>query len=92
MAATTEALDPVARATGGGQFWMGGTNGAAVQSLPRLTMLADTSRYHGQRWLGLKDREAFVVRGVQYTPLLAGFVALGLFLALIMLTWFRESR
>ncbi len=92
VAATSEPLDPVAKATGGGQFWMGGTNGAASRDMPRLAMLQSATRYYGQNWLGLRDREAYVVRGVQYTPLLAGFLALGLFLGLIMLTWFRESR
>ncbi len=92
VAATDEPLRPVTDATGGGQFWMGGTNGAAAHDLPRLTMLQSATRYYGQNWLGLKDREAYVVRGVKYTPLLAGFLALALFIGLIMLTWFRESR
>jgi hypothetical protein len=55
-------------------------------------MLQSSTRFFGQNWLGLKDREAYVVRGVQYTPMLAGFLALALFLGVIMLTWFRESR
>ena len=92
VAATSEPLDPVARATGGGQFWMGGTNGATARDMPRLVVLQSTARYHGRNWLAFKNREAYVVRGVQYTPLLAGFLALALFLGLIMLTWFRESR
>lgn len=92
VAATDEALRPVAEATGGGQFWMGGTNGADARDLPRLAMLQSATRYHGQNWLGLRDREAYVVRGVQYTPLLTGFLALALFLGIILLTWFRESR
>ena len=92
VAATDEPIRPISDATGGGQFWMGGTNGKAGKDLPRLAMLQSATRYHGQNWLGLKDREAYVVRGVQYTPLLAGFLALALFLGIIMLTWYRESR
>ncbi len=92
VAATDEPLRPIAEATGGGQFWMGGTNGAAERDLPRLAMIASATRYYGENWLGLKDREAYVVRGVQYTPLLAGVVALALFIGIIMLTWYRESR
>jgi hypothetical protein len=92
VAATLEPLAPVAKAMGGGQFWMGGTNGAAPREMPRLTLLPSATRYYGQNWLALKDREAFVVRGVQFTPLLTGFLALALFIGLIMLTWFRESR
>jgi hypothetical protein len=71
---------------------MGGTNGAAPREMPRLAMLPSAPRYYGQNWLGLKDREAYVVRGVQYTPLLAGAIALALLIGIIMLTWFRESR
>jgi hypothetical protein len=92
VAATDEPIRPISDATGGGQFWMGGTNGKAAKDLPRLAMLQSATRYHGQNWLGLKDREAYVVRGVQYTPLLAGFLALALFLGIIILTWYRESR
>jgi hypothetical protein len=92
VAATDEPLKPVAEATRGGQFWMGGTNGEAARDLPRLAMLQSATRYYGQNWLGLRDREAHVVRGVQYTPMLSGFLALGLFLGVILLTWFRESR
>jgi hypothetical protein len=92
VVATDEALKPISDATGGGQFWMGGTNGASSRDLPRLAMLTNAPRYYGQNWLGLKDREAYVVRGVQYTPLLAGAIALALLIGGIMLTWFRESR
>ncbi len=92
VVATDEALKPIADATGGGQFWMSGTNGRSPNNLPRLAMLQSSTKFYGTNWLGLKDREAHVVRGVQYTPLLAGVVALGLFLLVIGLTWFRESR
>jgi hypothetical protein len=92
VVATDEALKPIAEATGGGQFWMAGTNGKSPNNLPRLAMLQSSTKFYGQGWLGLKDREAHVVRGVQYTPLLAGVLALGLFLFIIGLTWFRESR
>jgi hypothetical protein len=92
VVATDEALKPIADATGGGQFWMSGTNGRSPVGLPRLAMLQSSIKFYGQNWLGLKDREAHVVRGVQYTPLMAGVVALGLFLFVIGMTWFRESR
>jgi hypothetical protein len=92
VVATDEALKPIADATGGGQFWMAGTNGKSPNNLPRLAMLQSSTKFYGQGWLGLKDREAHVVRGVQYTPLLAGVVALFLFLGVIGMTWFRESR
>lgn len=92
VTATDEPLHPITDASGGGQFWMGGTNGAPASALPRITTLHATSQFHGQNWLGLKEQDAYIVRGVRYTPLLAGFAALALFLGLIGLTWFRESR
>ncbi len=92
VVATDEALKPIAEATGGGQFWLAGTNGRAPNGLPRLAVLQSSMKYYGQNWLGLKDREAHAVRGVQYTPLMAGALALALFLFVIGLTWFRESR
>jgi len=92
VVATDEALKPIADATGGGQFWLAGTNGKAPGSLPRLAMLQSSMKYYGQNWLALKDREAHVVRGVQYTPMMSGAIALALFLLIIGLTWFRESR
>ena len=39
VAATDEPIHPISDATGGGQFWMGGTNGKAAKDLPRLAML-----------------------------------------------------
>jgi hypothetical protein len=92
VVATDEALKPIAEATGGGQFWLAGTNGKAPNSLPRLAVLQSSMKYYGQNWLGLKDREAHVVRGVQYTPMMSGAIALALFLFIIGFTWFRESR
>jgi hypothetical protein len=92
VVATDEALKPIAESTGGGQFWLAGTNGKAPNSLPRVAVLQSSMKYYGQNWLGLKDREAHVVRGVQYTPLMTGAIALAIFLFIIGLTWFRESR
>jgi len=46
----------------------------------------------GSNWLGLKDREAFVTRGVKLIPMFTGFLALSALLALLALTWWREGR
>jgi hypothetical protein len=42
--------------------------------------------------MGLKDRDAYVTRGVKLTPMFSGFVALAALLALIGLAWWREGR
>jgi hypothetical protein len=90
---TDEMLKPVLEATGGGAFWMGGgAPGSSKADLPRVVMLQSTHSLHGEGWLGLKDRKAHLVRGVNYTPLFSGFAALAAALALIGAAWFRESR
>lgn len=92
VTATDALLKPVLEGTGGGVFWLGGASDAPKADAPRIVMLRGARKLHGQSWLGLKERDAHLVRGVQYTPLFAGFLALGLALGLIGLTWFRESR
>jgi len=47
---------------------------------------------HGDDWAGLRDRQAYMVTGVKYTPLYAGPLALALLLGLLALTWYREGR
>jgi hypothetical protein len=92
VTATDEPLGPVSDTTGGGQFWMGGTSGKPAAALPRVAMLRGASKFHGRNWLGLKDRDAYLVRGVRFMPLFSGLTALLLFLGIIGLTWYRESR
>jgi hypothetical protein len=96
VTATDEKLKPLAEATGGGVFWSRG-NGllASVGSgvdLPRISMLTNARVLAGSGWLGLKDREAFVTRGVKLIPMFTGFLALAALLALLAATWWREGR
>ena len=83
-------------ATGGGVFWTrgGGLLSAVVigRGLPRISMLANARVLAGSGWLGLKDREAFVTRGVKLIPMFTGFLALAALLALLAATWWREGR
>jgi len=55
-------------------------------------MLANAKVLAGSGWLGLKDREAYVTRGVKLTPMFTGFTALSALLLLIALAWWREGR
>ena len=50
-------------------------NPSAVD-VPRISMLANAKVLAGSGWLGLKDREAFVTRGVKLTPMFTGLPAL----------------
>ena len=46
----------------------------------------------GNGWMGLKDRAAYVTRGVKLTPMFTGLAALAALLALMALAWWREGR
>jgi hypothetical protein len=96
VTATDEKLRPLAEATGGGVFWTRGGGllgnlGSGVD-LPRISMLTNARVLAGSGWLGLKDREAFVTRGVKLIPMFTGFLALAALLALLAATWWREGR
>jgi hypothetical protein len=97
VTATDEKLKPLVEATGGGTFWTRGGGllsnvSATGVDLPRISMLANARVLAGSGWLGLKDREAFVTRGVKLIPMFTGLMALAALLALLALTWWREGR
>ena len=97
VTATDEKLKPLVEQTGGGTFWTRGGGllsnvGASGVELPRISMLANARVLAGSGWMGLKDREAFVTRGVKLIPMFTGFVALAALLALLAVTWWREGR
>ena len=97
VTATPSKLQPMADATGGGVFWtrstslLSGGNPASVD-LPRVSMMSGAKVLAGSGWMGLKDREAFVTRGVKLTPMFTGLLALAALLALLAAAWWREGR
>jgi hypothetical protein len=97
VTATADKLKPLVEATGGGLFWTKG-NGLfasadpASVDVPRIAMLSSAKVLAGSGWMGLKDREAHVTRGVKLTPMFTGLVALSALLALLALAWWREGR
>ncbi len=96
VTATDEKLKVLVEATGGGVFWtrgggLLGTVGSGVD-VPRISMLANARVLAGSGWLGLKDREAFVTRGVRLIPMFTGVLALSALLLLLAATWWREGR
>ncbi len=92
VVATDVPLRPILDQSGGGAFFLGGTAGSAPVAAPSISMVRSGHRYYGSTWLGLKARDAFEVKAVSYTPLIAGFAALGIALGLLSLTWYREGR
>jgi hypothetical protein len=91
VTATDAPLAPILKETGGGSFWLGRTKEDA-EALPRIVMLRSGSVMHGSDWLGLHKREAYHVQGVRLFPLFTGFLALGVLLGMIAMTWFREGH
>jgi len=96
VTATRDKLEPLASATGGGVFWTNSTSLLGVSTVavdvPRISMMSGSRVMAGNGWLGLKDRQAYVTRGVKLTPMFTGFLALALLLALMAITWWREGR
>jgi hypothetical protein len=97
VTATEDKLKPLVEATGGGVFWTRSQGlfagaGSASVDVPRITMMSSAKVLAGSGWMGLKDREAYVTRGVKLTPMFTGFIALSALLALIALAWWREGR
>jgi hypothetical protein len=88
-------LKPLSDATGGGVFWAktaGLVPGTSRIEVPRVTMMSSATVMAGSGWLGLKDREAYVTKGVKLTPVYTGFPALLTILVLLALAWWREGR
>jgi uncharacterized membrane protein len=96
VTATDEKMKPLVEATGGGIFWTrgGGLLGTVSSGVdvPRISMLSNARVLAGSGWLGLKDREAFVTRGVRLIPMFTGVLALSALLLLLAATWWREGR
>ena len=97
VTATDEKLTPIAEATGAGVFWtrssglLSAVTGPAVE-VPRISLLSNAKLLAGSGWLGLKDRNAYLTRGVKLTPLFTGLMALAALLFLLAIAWWREGR
>ncbi len=97
VTATDAPLQPLSEATGGGVFWTRGGGlltslSSSSVSVPRVTMLSGARVLAGSGWMGLKDRNAYVTRGVKLTPMFAGILALAALLFFITLAWWREGK
>jgi hypothetical protein len=95
VVATDSKMKPLTDATGGGTFWTrhaGLLAASGAVDVPRVSMLSGARVLAGSGWLGLRDREAFVTKGVTVMPMFTGLAALAALLALISLAWWREGR
>ena len=91
VTATDAKMKALAEATGGGVFW---TKSSVTSSIdvPRISMLSNAKVLAGSGWMGLKDRDAYLTRGVKLTPMFTGLAALAALLFLLALAWWKEGR
>ncbi len=89
VTSTTDTLKPLTQATGGDAVRV--VNGSSVD-LPRIVPSRSTSVFHGDGWMGVRMRDASVVKGVGVLPIFAGLIGLLLLLGAFAATWVREGR
>jgi len=89
VTSTTEMLKPLALATGGDAQRI--VDGSRID-LPRIAPVRSLSVFHGDGWMGVRLRDASVVRGVGVLPIFSGLIGLLLLLGAFAATWVREGR
>jgi hypothetical protein len=89
VTSTTAVMAPIASATGGDSRRLAGSTGLA---LPRILGVRSSDTLKGDDWIGLRIRDASVVRGIGVLPMFAGLLGLLLLVGSLALTWAREGR
>ena len=89
VTSTTEALRPLLQATGGDTRRVADSGSI---DLPRVLPVRASTVFRGEGWLGVKMRDASVVRGIGVLPIFAGLIGLLLLLGAFASTWLREGR
>jgi hypothetical protein len=89
VTSTTDVLAPLTSATGGDSRRLDDGSGVNV---PRIVAVRAGDTYKGDDWIGLKMRDASVVRGIGVLPVFAGLLGLLLLLGSLAGAWAREGR
>ncbi|MCK1739979.1 hypothetical protein IVA80_03560 [Bradyrhizobium sp. 139] len=89
VTSTIDTLKPLTQATGGNAVRV--VDGASVE-LPRIVPVRSASVFAGDGWMGVRMRDASVVKGVGVLPIFAGLIGLLLLLGAFAATWVREGR
>src|SRR6201994_372642 len=89
VTSTTEMLKPLAQATGGDARRV--VDGSSLD-MPRIVAVRSSSVFNGDGWMGVKMRDASVVKGVGVFPVFADLLGLLLLLGAFAATWAREGR
>ena len=89
VTSTTAVMAPLANATGGDARRL--ADGSSL-AMPRILGVRTSDTLKGDDWIGLKIRDASVVRGIGVLPMFAGLLGLLLLVGSLALTWGREGR
>jgi hypothetical protein len=89
VTSTTDVLAHITAATGGDSRRLDDGSGLNV---PRIIAVRSGDTYKGDDWIGLKMRDASVIRGIGVLPVFAGLLGLLLLLGSLAGTWAREGR
>ncbi|HEY4922671.1 MAG TPA: hypothetical protein VII40_21410 [Xanthobacteraceae bacterium] len=90
VTSTTDVLGPIANATGGDARRIADATGAL--DMPRILAVRSSDTFKGDDWLGVKMRDASIVRGIGVLPMFAGLLGLLLLIGSMAATWAREGR
>ena len=89
VTSTTDVVGPLATATGGSARRLDPGDGLTI---PRVLAVRSTDTFEGADWIGLKMRDASVVRGIGVLPIFTGLLGMLLLLGSLAVTWAREGR
>jgi hypothetical protein len=89
VTSTTAVMAPLTNATGGDSRRL--VEGSSMV-VPRIVGVRSSDTFKGDDWIGLKIRDASVVRGIGVLPMFAGLLGLLLLVGSLALTWAREGR
>ncbi|WP_182085457.1 hypothetical protein [Aureimonas sp. ME7] len=87
---TTDKLQPIADASRGSTRRLAEAEGGIT--VPRIVPVSGRADADGRDWIGMRTTQESVLRGVDRTPLFAGFLGLAVLLLAVSATWYREGR
>ena len=87
----TEALSPIAEATGGSVRRVAAEGNRDI-TVPRILSVRSGARFSGGDWIGIRPSESAIVRGVSVFPLALGLLGLALLVGATLVAWIAEGR
>jgi hypothetical protein len=88
VTSTEDVLRPLLASTGGDARRIAGRSGLEI---PRVLPVRSADTFKGDDWIGLRMRDASIVRGIGVLPIFAGLLGLLLLIGSLAATWAREG-